>query len=50
MPKPGRVVEVIVPSSLALLVSLKMLRTSICFDSGGCVPIAIRDRPSRRAA
>ena len=42
--RPGRgpdsVVDVIVPGAVLLgLPSLKMLRTSICFDSGGCVPI-----------
>src|SRR5215216_6917668 len=40
MLKPLSVVDVIVPVPSALLPSLKMFRTSICFDSGGCVPIA----------
>ena len=40
MPKPLSVVEVIVPDAVCWLPSLKMLRTSICFDSGGCGPIA----------
>jgi hypothetical protein len=42
---PGRfrpliVVDVIVPKTSSWEPSLKMLSTSICFDSGGCAPIA----------
>ena len=38
-PKPVSVVEVSTPERSCFEPSLKMLRTSICFDSGGCVPI-----------
>ena len=40
MPSPRSVVDVIVPWRSCWLQSLKTLRTSICLDSGGCVPIA----------
>jgi len=38
-PKPVSDVEVRTPERSCFEPSLKMFRTSICFDSGGCVPI-----------